>query len=135
MIDVDTYIKSIHLKWIKKIFETKEANWTIIPKVYLNKIGSDLIFSKMNLNKSFIDKNIWPKIPQFYQELIKTWLSVGGGTTSYPKNYLDIRKQVIWGNKFIKFEGKCLCFNSWIDSGLIFVNDIIDNEDLCLIRK
>ena len=57
MIDVDTYIKSIHLKWIQKIFKTKEANCTIIPKFYFNKIGSDLILFKRNLNKSLIDKN------------------------------------------------------------------------------
>ena len=112
----------------KKLFETKEANWTIIPKFYLNQYGSNLTLFKMNLDKRSIDKNIWKEIPEFYQELVQTWLKVGGGYTKNPSNYLDIKKQVIWGNRFIKFEGKCLCFNNWIDCDIIYVNDITDNE-------
>jgi hypothetical protein len=34
--------------------------------------------------------------------------------------------QIIWGNKYIKYKGKCLVKVNWIKSGIIFINDISD---------
>jgi hypothetical protein len=41
---------------------------------------------------------------------------------------MDVRKQIIWGNKFIKYKGKSLMIENWINSGIIFINDIIDHQ-------
>jgi hypothetical protein len=38
----------------------------------------------------------------------------------------SIRKQIIWGNKYIKYKGKCLVKVNWIRSGIIFINDILN---------
>ena len=48
------------------------------------------------------------------------------GWTICPQNFRDIRKQIIWGNKYIKYNGKCLVKVNWIKSGIIFINDILD---------
>ena len=37
-------------------------------------------------------------------------------------------KQIIWGNKFITYKGKSLMIENWINSGIIFINDIIDGQ-------
>jgi hypothetical protein len=34
--------------------------------------------------------------------------------------------QIIWGNKYIKYKGKCLVKVNWIKSGIIIINDILD---------
>jgi hypothetical protein len=39
-----------------------------------------------------------------------------------------IRKQLIWGNKYIKVKGKSLLFNNWINSNLIYINDLLDEK-------
>jgi hypothetical protein len=39
-----------------------------------------------------------------------------------------VRKQILWGNRFIAFEKNYLFFKEWINSGIFFVNDIIDNN-------
>lgn len=49
-------------------------------------------------------------------------------STKTPKHFHEIRKQVIWGNRFIKYKGKCLVFHSWINSDLIFINDILNKN-------
>ena len=36
----------------------------------------------------------------------------------------EIRNQNIWGNKYIKFNNKSLIYKNWIDSNLLYVNDI-----------
>ena len=43
-----------------------------------------------------------------------------------PQHFREIRKQIIWGNKYIKYKGKCLVRIDWIKSGIIFMNDILD---------
>jgi hypothetical protein len=52
----------------------------------------------------------------------------GGGQTRTPLNFADVRKQIIWGNELIKFDHKILLFNNWINSELIYVNDILNEN-------
>ena len=35
MTDIETYIKYLRIKWILKLIENKEDNWTILPQFYL----------------------------------------------------------------------------------------------------
>ena len=67
-------------------------------------------------------------VPNFYKEVITCWNINGWGQTKLPVTFTEIRKQVIWGNKFIKFENKSLFFQNWVKSGLIYVNDIINDN-------
>ena len=53
----------------------------------------------------------------------------GGGNKS-TQNFREIRKHLIWRNKYIKFKGKCLVKFNWIKSGIIFINDILDEYGL-----
>jgi hypothetical protein len=50
---------------------------------------------------------------------------MGGGQTETLSHFAEIRKQLIWGNKFIIFKNKSLMFDNWINSDLIYINDII----------
>jgi hypothetical protein len=56
---------------------------------------------------------------------------LGLGDTS-PENFREIRKQIIWGNKYIKHKGKCLLKVNWIKSGILFINDILGEYGLHL---
>lgn len=65
----------------------------------------------------------------FYAEIIKTWFhlkSLEKNKTAAPKMHFEIRKEILWGNQHIRLKGKCLLFKTWIKSGIIFVNDIIN---------
>jgi hypothetical protein len=42
-------------------------------------------------------------IPDFYKEILQTWIKIGGGQTKTLSHFAEIRKQLIWGNKFIMF--------------------------------
>ena len=35
---------------------------------------------------------------------------------------------MLWGNKFIKYKGKSLLFKHWMDSKMLFLNDILDDN-------
>ena len=66
----------------------------------------NLLIFKMNVNNTkLLDKQIWNRTPTFYEEMIKTWINVNNCENNHHdqiNNYLEIRKQVIWGNRYKK---------------------------------
>jgi hypothetical protein len=67
-------------------------------------------------------------IPAFCKELLITWIICGGGVKVH-YFFREIRKEIIWGNKYIIFKGKCLVKVNWIKSGIIFIKNILDEYD------
>jgi hypothetical protein len=59
---------------------------------------------------------------------LTSWIKTGGGQLSWPLTFSNVRKQILWGNRFITFEKKYIFFKEWINSGIFFINDIIDNN-------
>ena len=64
----------------------------------------------------------------FYRNILEAWIKVGGGSSSLPKSFLNIRNQIIWGNQFIKFNRKCLLFKNWIDVNIVHIDDILNQN-------
>ena len=83
----------------------------------------------MNLD-STKSLNYLKKIPECYREVVECWNLSGGGQTKSPVTFIDFRKQIIWGNKYITFENKSIVFENWIKSDLIYVNDILDSTQI-----
>ena len=67
-------------------------------------------------------------IPEFYKNVLISWIRTVDGQLKSPLTFSNVRKQIVWGNKFITFENKYLFFKEWIISGIFFVNDIIDTN-------
>ena len=95
-----------------------------MPK-YFNATGKNWLVFSMNLDSTKSLNNL-KKIPEFKREAVKCWNLSGGGQTKSLVTFIDIRKQIIWGNKHITFENKPIVFENWIKSDLIYVNDILD---------
>ena len=76
----------------------------------------------------FLHVSVTKDIEEFYLEIIKRWILFHETNNTELKNFVEIRKQVIWGNKFIKFQNKPLIMHNWIHSDFIYINDIIDDN-------
>ena len=102
-------------------------HWKVIPEYYFNMIGKKFLIFQMNLsNIAHIPK--LKVLPEFYFELTKTWIKYKNTNDNIPVNFRNIRQEVIWGNKYITLKGKSLLFTNWINSNLIYINDIIDEK-------
>ena len=127
MIDIESYFISLKASWVSRLADSKFSNWKLIPLKYLNVFGKIWLIFKMNIDvkkhKQFLNN-----IPEFYKNVLTSWIKTGGGQLSSPLTFSNVRKQILWGNRFITFEKKYLFFKEWINSGIFFVNDIIDNN-------
>ena len=107
--------------------ENSNENWKIIPQKYFENIGENFLIFNMNLDSfKSLENELTKNIPAFYKELLKTWITCRGRENKSPHNFREIRKQIIWRNKYIKYKGKCLVKVNCIKSGIIFINDILD---------
>ena len=87
MIDIDKYIEAIQLTWVKRLISEDQANWKIIPKHYFNKFGENFLLFKMNLDKEKSLPEIKDILPEFYFQIVKTWLKY-----KKKKKYININK-------------------------------------------
>ena len=73
---------------------------------------------------------ILKKMPEFYKLVLIAWSKAGGGRSVEPSTFAQIRQQIIWGNKFITIKDKPLFFKHWINSNIIFIDDLLDDTNL-----
>ena len=123
MIDIKTQLQTFQIKWVLRLISDNDTTWKIIPKFHFQKYGKNFALFKMNFGTEKNLKDI--KLPNFYKNLITAWVNAGGGCTDEPKSFASIRKQILWGNQFIKWDRKCLLYKNWIDDNILYVNDII----------
>jgi hypothetical protein len=43
-------------------------------------------------------------IPEFYKNVLTSWKKTGGGQLSSPLTFSNVRKLILWGNRFITFQ-------------------------------
>ena len=55
-------------------------------------------------NKQFLNN-----IPEYYKNVLTSWIKTGGQLNS-PLTFSNVRKQILWGNRFITFYKKIFIF-------------------------
>ena len=127
MVNIEKYVDAIKLTWLKRLTTGEFGKWKVIPQHLFDKCGKNFLIFHMNTNniKALPAANV---LSEFYLELTKTWMKYNGTETNIPQNFRTIRQQVIWGNRHILLKGKELFFKNWIESDIIYINDIIDEN-------
>jgi hypothetical protein len=129
MVDIKSHIKILKMKWVSSLNDTNEANWKLIPRFYLNQYGNNLLVFSMNIDSFKSLPKVKHHVPNFYLQIVKNFIEFKNTKPQKsPDTFWEIRQQIIWGNKFIKSNGKTIIFKSWIDSGILFINDIISQD-------
>lgn len=124
--NIDLHVKTQKISWIKRIVTNQTASWmqllhTFLPQIYIN----DVI--KCTLEPNCLDESI----PSFYRQILFAWFDI----TPEPQSALDIRRQIIWLNKYIKINKKAIFYKTLYDAGIISINDLLNNEGKLLKYK
>ena len=125
--DTDTFFKSLKIKWVKTLINKSNANWKLLPAYFMKDFGDNFLIFRMNIDnlKKLPKSNT---LSPFYEDLIKCWILVSQENCLKTDNFENIRKQIIWGNKNITINNKCLVYKNWIKSNILFVNDILNEN-------
>jgi hypothetical protein len=119
MLDINTYIKSLKLSWIKRyIFGT--GNWKYFLSKYLK--NNFLSTGTCHLHRLKIDNPFWKCV-------INSWILLD--KTLQPESIDDIFNQPIWHNHRIKFE----YIESWQKRGIYYIYHLYSPDGNLLTFK
>ena len=121
MIDIESHFAALKAAWGPRLYNNNDI-WSIIPNKYLTKYLSHL-YSKMSFCNS-IEMPVIKKLPKFYQEVV-----IGICTANImhvPQTKNELYDNIIWGNSLFRFKNECLFDKCFIDSGYIYIKDILN---------
>jgi hypothetical protein len=124
--DVDSMFTSIKARWVYRLY-TDCSNWSLLPRMYFEQFGPGWSIFQMNWAAKYASSS---SLPLFYKQVLASWIQCGGCNVKNPSNFSEVRKQFLWGNKLICFRNKPLFYRHWIDSGIKYVNDLLNIENV-----
>ena len=118
MIDLETFIKSLKICWIKRMIESEDNG--ILKNIYLSKLkpfGGKLLF-ECNFSENDIHRftqNI------FLKDILAAWCKCieNPVISSY-------RHEILWNNSNVKVEGNTIMYTNWFSNGIKYFEDVYD---------
>ena len=120
MIDLETFIKSLKITWIKRFIESDENG--ILNKIYMNKLnpyGGKLLFE---CNYSTKDADVFADGNTFLKDVLTSWASC----ISKPA-IVSYRNEILWNNNYIRAGGRTIMYKNWYHNGIKYLKDIYDD--------
>ena len=117
--NLDLLVKAQKVAWVKRMTCNKNAAWmqllyTVLPKLQLKHI----------LKCTIHPERLAEYIPSFYRQILYAWFEL----RPYPQTALDIRRQMLWYNKYILID-KMPTFNKIMyKAGICSINNLLDHE-------
>jgi len=125
--DIESVLDSLKAAWISRLLDPDKPCFCLnIANYWYNKTGFDTrTIVKCNF-RTLKDFPVIKKIPVFYQDIILAYNKCKTIKPILECNPYEIVTDVIWGNIRYRFKGECLYNKSWINSGFVFIKDILD---------
>ena len=83
MIDIQSFCMSLKASWVSRLVSNQLVNWKVIPCKYFAKLGQKWLVFSQNLDNITVNKYA-KQIPEFYEEVLRSWNKIGGGQTRTP---------------------------------------------------
>ena len=117
LMDFENKTKALRVMWVKRLCSPIFEKWKAIPRTYF-KTNDFTTFFKFNLppqNYSSL----------FYQEIQNIWSELKQFENASPD---QLKSEVIWNNRCITLEKKPLLWKTWMNNGIFYISDILDNH-------
>jgi hypothetical protein len=115
-------IISQKVSWLKKLFYLR-TKWTHHFYHYVNEKHIWLMDSEYIRNK--ITKNF---TNVFWKDVLQSWTYYIDQCKQTEQNYQSTLTQTVWFNNNIKIDNQPLFISNWFNKGVIFINDLLNNN-------
>jgi hypothetical protein len=130
---IQSLFYSLKAKWIDRLTKCKDddALWKLLPSHYLEHFGEDFAILRYNLDQKWLRQLECELciIPEFYKEMLEAWIMCRVDMRKRGTNFREIRQEFLWGNKLILHNRKPLFLHNWMSSGIMCVNDLLDDTN------
>ena len=119
MIDLESFVKSLKIKWVKRLIVEKNPTWwCLLP----NKISNDFIW---NYGTIALKDQLKHVSNPFWKDVISAWISF---FTAFNTDDLHLCNENIFNSDFAKF--KKMRYRSWEKKGVKFIGDLFENSKI-----
>jgi hypothetical protein len=106
-----------------------KASWKAGPTFYLNEfLGTDTF--RCNIECKTKPKNF----PHFYWQVMTSWFEIKKITEACEKTPVEVRRECLWLNQYIKINKQVVKWNEWLSKGINTINDITDDSGTFLTK-
>ena len=125
-IDIPSKFKSLHLGWIKRIFDDNFHPWKNIPLHYIKSVSYNTSLFLPNL---LIPDNILQDVPEFYRNMIVYWCEL---SQTEPSTSAMVFSESLYFNSFIKINNSPISPSFLGVKKNIFLSDVFSDEGLLI---
>lgn len=125
MTDMSLMFKSLKLAWIPRILSAGKKNWCTVPDHYFRKMGGLNFLLRCNYNVNYFDK-----LPVFYKTILESFSEL-----KTLHGYEQSQNLVLFNNKDILVGGRPVYLHEWFKRGIVFVNDLLNENGKFLTFK
>ena len=117
--NIDILVKSQKIAWVKRIITNTNAAWmqllyTFLPQMHIKHI----------LNCSIDPNDLAEDLPAFYRQVLYAWYELA----TEPSSALDIRRQIIWFNKYLRINRDTFFKHQLYQRELCTINDLLTED-------
>jgi hypothetical protein len=118
LVDFEEKIKAIKVGWITRLTDSSNGRWKAAPSLFYKTVDLNFYFC--------CNQSCDPCIkPNFYQDIHNFWSKLQ--VIKIP-NAAIIKNQIIWNNRYITIQKKTVKWDTWIQHGILKINDIIHSS-------
>ena len=121
-IDVPSKFMSLHLIWIKRLYDENFHPWKKIPLYFIERASSNTSLFVPNLQISVNSMNL---LPEFYKNIIRYWCHL---SQCQPKTPQMVLSESIWFNSCIKLDNQPINPAFCKSNRNVFVYHLFDNN-------
>ena len=112
--------RSLKIAWIKRIAESSNASWKIIPNQALSRYGGPEFLIECDYDPKLLNLE---NLPEFNHAILNYWHDFRRLTCD---KQISIKKQIIWNNRNICIDGKPIYIKSWCINGIRCIEDLLN---------
>ena len=127
MVDISSQISSIRAAWVPR-FLKQPAYFNVISSSLKKETGLTLTQLLQTNFKSIKTCSIIGNLTEFYQDVFIAFNECKSIKSFDKMNSYDYFAQPIWCNELFKVKNKCICFKTWIKSGIVYVKDLFKDD-------
>ena len=126
--DLDVITQSMRIVFVDKVISQPDTKWKLFPSFFRFSFQNNFYLPQVtdsmpHLHHRLIPPSVYLNCIKYYQHFIK----MNANTLSTNQ---EVRKEILWHNHRIQFNGKSLNFRHWATSGILRINDICDNGQI-----
>ena len=129
LVDIDSKIKSLKAAWIRKIYFSNNSLKDFLNS-FCSERNTDFNYILKTNATGMDDFDLIRNFNNFYKEIFMYFNSVKKCQNIDNMTLNNILCQPLWCNKLFQYKGKCVFFENWIQSGLRYVIDIVDENGI-----